>query len=63
MIPKSLIYKLVRKTDNLIIAEGNAKEIIKLRKNTPGTFAGVGSPNSQIGQTFGNSSNYTLIQK
>ena len=29
MIPKSLIYKLVRKSDNIIIAEGNHKEIQK----------------------------------
>ena len=63
MIPKSLIYKLVRIADNVIIAEGSAKVIVSLRKHTPNTFVGVGSPASQIGQTFGNPTNYTLIQK
>lgn len=63
MIPKSLIYKLVRKSDNKIIAEGNAKDIVRLRKHTPETFVGVGSPLTAIGQTFGNPSNYALIQK
>jgi hypothetical protein len=63
MIPKSLLYKLVRKSDNVIIAEGSAKVIVSLRKRTPNTFVGVGSPASSIGKVFGNTTPYTLIQK
>jgi hypothetical protein len=63
MIPRSIIYKLVRRADNIILAEGNAKDIIKLRKITPGTFVGVGSLSPAVGKIFGNSTPYTLIQK
>jgi hypothetical protein len=63
MIPKSLCYKLVNKSDNIIIAEGNAKDMMRLRKRTPKTFVGLGMTRSQIGDTFGNDTPYTLIQK
>lgn len=52
MIPKSLIYKLVRKADNIIIAEGNKKDIQKLAKKNPDSFVGIGSHKSTIGEKF-----------
>lgn len=53
MIPKSLLYKLARKSDGVIIAEGNAKEMRALRKKTPGTQVWISSPKSALGQTIG----------
>ena len=53
MIPKSLIYKLVRKSDNIIIAEGNHKEIQKLQKVQTDCFIGIGSYLPSIGEKFG----------
>lgn len=38
MIPKSTAYKLVRKNDNIVVAEGSAKTIRSLQKNTPATY-------------------------
>lgn len=53
MIPKSIYYKLVRKSDYMILAEGNKKEMWRLVKKTPGTFVGIASPLPQVGTYFG----------
>ena len=52
MIPKSIAYKLVRKSDNVIIAEGSKKEMLALMKKTPGTFLGLSSSQSRLGEVF-----------
>lgn len=54
-IPKSTLYKLVRKSDNVIIAEGSKKNISSMQKKTPGTF--VGLTTSKIGEKFGAGNN------
>lgn len=46
----SVMYKLV--VNKKIVAEGSKKEMIKLAKKTPGSFVGVGSPKSQLGQSW-----------
>jgi len=50
MIPKSIIYKLVRLSDRIIIAEGNKKEMQSLRKKTAGTIVYLSGSISQLGK-------------
>jgi hypothetical protein len=47
MIPKNTMYKLVN-NQGIIIAEGNAKEMRKLKKKTPNTTIWI-SHKSKIG--------------
>lgn len=47
---KSSIYKLV--LNNIIVAEGSAKEMRRLRKQRPGSFVGLGSPEPSVGQVW-----------
>jgi len=62
VIPRSLLYKLVKrdpggKLPGLIVAEGSKREmrrLLKLRGGEPVYFVAMGSPASQIGQFFGN---------
>ena len=48
MIPLSTSYKLVSK-DNVIIAMGNKKDMVRLRKKTPGSFIYI-TDNGKIGE-------------
>ena len=50
MIPKSIIYKLVRLSDRIVIAEGNKKDMHSLRKKTAGCVVYLSGPTSQLGK-------------
>ena len=50
MIPKSIIYKAVRKSDHIVIAEGNKAEMKKLTKKNKTLSLMIGSTRSQLGE-------------
>lgn len=56
MIPKSLLYKLVRISDRKIIDEGSKIAMKKRAKGNPNLTVVMGSPRSQIEQTLGEKS-------
>jgi len=52
MIPKSAVYKLIQKSDNIIIAEGSSKEIERLfKKDKKNTYMGL-SHIYKVGDVF-----------
>jgi hypothetical protein len=50
MIPKSIIYKLVRKSDGLILAEGNKKEMHRLQKKIVNTRIWISASRPMVGE-------------
>jgi hypothetical protein len=59
---ESIVYKLVRESDKVIVSEGSAKEMFRQKRKTSGTFVGVGSVRSQLGEVFESPADLTLIQ-
>jgi hypothetical protein len=49
-LPHSLLYKIVQ--DNVIVWEGSKRDAKKARKNFPGSFIGISTPLSTIGQKW-----------
>jgi hypothetical protein len=62
MIPRSLLYKLVKRDPEgrlpgLIVAEGSKRDmgsLLRSRGGEPAYFVAMGSPQSQLGKFWGN---------
>lgn len=52
MIPKSTCYKLVRNSDNTIIAEGSSKNMARLQRANPGTRVWLSGSAPAVGKTI-----------